>query len=126
MYYDLLVKIKNAAQAKKEGLQTRFSIFDFAVLKALHGAGFIHDVQKKNVGKKSFLDIKLRYEGGKPAITGVRFLSKPGRRAYVGYRDVKAVRQGYGVSVLSTPSGVMTNRDARKKKVGGEYLFEIW
>ena len=126
MYYDLLVKIKNAQMAKKESVQTRFSKFDFAVLKALAGARYIEDVQKKNIGKRTILEIKLKYKNHMPAMTDFRLKSTPSRHLYVAYRDLHPVKQGHGVAILSTPSGVMTNRDARKSKVGGEHLFDVW
>ena len=63
---------------------------------------------------------------GDPAITDFKVMSKPSRRLHIGYRDLKAVKQNYGLSILSTPAGVMSNREARKQKVGGEYLFEVW
>ena len=126
MYYDLLVKIKNAEWAKKESFQTPFSKFDFAVAKILVEARYLRDVQKKNIGKKSFLEVKLRYEKSGPALSDFRVMSKPSRRFYIGYRDLQSVKQGHGLAILSTPSGIMTNREARKQKVGGEYLFQIW
>ena len=79
-----------------------------------------------SVGRKNVLDIRLKYKNGQPGVTDFRIQSKPSRRMYRGYRELRPIRQGYGLVVISTPSGVMTNTEARKKKVGGEYLFEIW
>ena len=126
MYYDLLAKIKNAQRAKKEVMQVPFSNFDFAVLKLLTEAKYLQDVQKRNVGKKSILDVRLRYVHKEPAMTDFKIVSKPSRRLYRGYGELRPVKQGHGHSVISTPQGVMTGSRARKAKVGGEYLFEIW
>ena len=126
MYYDLLAKIKNAQRAKKEVMQVPFSNFDFAVLKLLMEAKYVQDVQKRNVGKKSILDIRLRYVHKEPAMTDFKLVSKPSRRIYKGYGEFRPVKQGHGNAIVSTPQGVMTGKEARKAKVGGEYLFEIW
>lgn len=124
MHYDLVVRIKNAENSEKNSLIANFSKVDFAIAKILVEAGYIKDVQKKTVGRKNFLEIKLAREG--KTINGFKIISKPGRRMYVGSEDIKTVRQGYGISVISTSKGVMNNKEARKQKVGGEYLFEIW
>ena len=126
MYYDLIVKIRNAESAKKETLTTPFSKMDFAVAKILEKSGFLHDVQKKTVEKKNFLEIRLPKGKNDRLITGFKIVSKPSRRIYVNSQNLKSVRQGFGIGVLSTSSGVMNNKEARKAKVGGEYLFEIW
>ncbi len=124
MHYDLVVRIKNAENSEKDSLVAHFSKVDFAIAKVLVEAGYINDVQKKTVGKKNFLEIKLA-RGGR-AISGFKIISKPGRRMYIGSEDIRRVRQGYGMSVISTSKGVMSNKEARKQKVGGEHLFEIW
>ncbi len=124
MHADLVVRIKNAENSEKDSLTATFSKVDFAIAKILAEAGYIKDVQKKTVGKKNFLEIKLS-RGGR-AIQGFRIISKPGRRMYVASEDIRAVRQGYGMSVISTSKGVMNNKEARKQKIGGEHLFEIW
>ncbi len=126
MYHNLLVNIKNASRAKKETVQMPFSNFDFAVARFLLGAGFVAAVDKKNMGKKSYLEMKLRYRDGVSAFTDFRLISKPSRRFYIGYRDLQSVKQGYGLAAISTPEGVLSNNEARKKKVGGEYLFQVW
>lgn len=126
MYYDLLAKIKNAGRAKKESFQTPFSKFDFAVAKLLVAGRYIKEAERRNIGKRSFLEITLRYEKGQPAMSDFRIVSKPSRRLYVGYRDLRSVKQGYGTGAVSTPVGILTVAEAKKRKVGGEYLFEIW
>lgn len=126
MYTDLLTKIHNAQRAKKPSLKVAFSNADMAVAEILLATGFISAAAKKGRVPKRIIEIEPKYEAGKGAITGMRFLSVPSRRIYAGYADLRPVRQGYGIAVISTPSGVMTARDARKQKVGGQLLFEIW
>ena len=126
MYDDLLAKIKNAQRAEKDSLQTPFTKMDFAVAKVLVDAGYLKDAQKKTVGRHPTLEVKLRYREKRPAVNDFKILSKPSRHYYVGYRELRTVKQGYGIGVLSTPQGIMSNRAAHKDKVGGEYLFQIW
>lgn len=126
MYYNLLAKIKNASRVKKEGFITSFSEFDFEVAKILVACHFLKDVQKKTIGSKKFLEVKINYKNNSPVMNDFKIISRPSRHLYVKNADVKSVRQGYGVGVFSTNEGVLTNKEARKKKVGGEYLFEVW
>ena len=127
MHYDRLVQIKNAELARKETATAPYSRANFALAKILEGAGYIAEVQKKNAGKKSFLDFKLRYrEAHRPALTGFKIMSKPGRRMYRSAKELKPIRQNYGLAVISTSAGLLTNREAKNRRLGGEYLFEVW
>lgn len=126
MYYDLLAKIKNAGLAEKESFQTPFSKFDFEVAKTLLTSGYLSDVQKRSIGKRNVIEIRLKYQGGKPVVNDFRILSRPSRHMYASYKDLKSVKQGYGVGVISTSKGILSNSVARKEKLGGEYLFQIW
>ncbi|HUX36121.1 MAG TPA: 30S ribosomal protein S8 [Candidatus Paceibacterota bacterium] len=126
MYYDLLAKIKNAGLVKKEGFTTSFSNFDFEVAKLLVARHYLKDAQKKTVGAKKFLEIKLNYKNGASTMENFKIISRPSRHMYVKREDVKRVRQGYGMGVISTNNGILSDGDAKKKKVGGEYLFQIW
>lgn len=126
MYYDLIVKIKNAEQAGKAGLSTAFSKMDFAVAAVMVEAGYLEDAQKKVVGKRKILDIKLPRKGSRAAISGFKIVSKPARHIYVTSKEVRPVKQGYGVGIISTSKGIMSDKEARKNKIGGEYLLQIW
>ncbi len=126
MYYDLLVRIKNAAGARRKTLRMQFSNMDFAIAKKLAEAGYLREARKKMVEKKAFLELELVGRDKEHAMSDFKVVSKPGRRLYTGYKELHPVRQGYGTSVISTPQGIMTGAEARKNKVGGEYLFEIW
>ena len=124
MYYKLLPEIKNALRAGKDKMTVPFSRMDLAVLEVLRANDYIKSAEKEAVGKKTVITIRL--SGKKKADIDFKLLSKPSRRFYSDYRSLHRVRQGYGLGVLSTPSGVMSAADAKKKKVGGEYLFQIW
>jgi small subunit ribosomal protein S8 len=122
MYYQILSQLKNATGARKEKMTMPYSKMDHAVLKSLAEGGYIKSVEKEAVGKKNILIVKL----AKGTFNDFKIISKPSRHFYVDYRSLKKVLQGYGLGVLSTSKGIMTDREARKQKVGGEYLFEIW
>ena len=97
-----------------------------AILDVLKKEGFISNVEKTGKDLKKKIVATLKYEDGVPAITDVKRNSKQSKRSYIGYKDLKSVRNGYGISVLSTPQGVMSNKQASKLKVGGEILFTMW
>ncbi len=126
MYYRLLSQLKNAALAKKDSLNLPFSTMDHSVAKLLVQAGYLRDVQKKIVEGKERLEMKVAYQNHLPIFSDFKIVSKPSRRIYQGYRQLQPVRHHFGIGILSTPEGLMTNKEARKKKVGGEYLFQIW
>jgi small subunit ribosomal protein S8 len=125
MYYRLLPEIKNALRAGKDKMTVPFSRMDLAVLSVLAANGYIKSAEKEIAGKKNVITIQL---GGKHSSKDMDFkvLSKPSRRFYSDSRNLHQVRQGYGLGVLSTSAGIMSASEAKKKKVGGEYLFQIW
>jgi len=126
MYTDLLIQIKNAQQAKKEFIRIPFSTNDMTIAELLAANGYVEHAVKKGRLPKRIIEIKMKYKDGKGMISTVKLVSKPSRRLYAGYRELSRVRHGYGMGVISTPQGIMTTREAKQKKVGGEILFEIW
>lgn len=126
MYWDILTKIKNAYLAKKEKILVPFSRLDFEILKILVQNGYLKSVDKKNINRKNFLEIKLLYNNKQPALSNFKIISKPSRHIYKSYKELKVVRSGYGLGIISTSKGLMTEKEALKNKVGGEYLFEVW
>ncbi len=122
----MLTKIKNAQAAHHESVKVPFSNFNEAVLATLEKHKFIDSFAKKGRLPKRIIDVKLRYKNELGAIQGVKVLSRPSRALYAGYKDIRPVRQGYGICVMSTPKGVLSDKEARKEKVGGQLLFEIW
>ncbi len=127
MYTNLLIQIKNAQQAKKNTIKVPYSDMDFAVAEVLGKSQYVESVAKKGRLPKRIIEIKLKYaENGRGAINGIKFLSTPSRQLFGGYRDFRKVKQGYGIAVVSTPKGIMVSHEARKQKLGGQLLFEIW
>jgi small subunit ribosomal protein S8 len=128
MYYDLLPKLKNAIQARKDKMVVPFSRMDFAVLNVLAENGYIKSAEKETTanGKKSVIIVRLGTKTKVSRVNDFNTISKPSRHFYKDYRSLRSVRQGHGMAVLSTSKGIMSERDAKKQKVGGEYLFEIW
>ena len=126
MYYDLLAKLKNATMAKKERIIVPFSKMDEAVLKTLVENGYIKSADMEVIEERKVIVVRLAYKNTATAVNDFKLVSKPSRRFYFDYRSLRPVKQGYGVAVLSTSKGIMTNKEAKKNKIGGEYLFEIW
>lgn len=127
MYLNLLTKIKNGQASRKESVKLPYSEMDFVIAELLVKFKFVEAALKKGRMPKRVLDVKLKYdEEGRGAVQGVRVLSKPSRRLYAGYKDLRPIRQGFGLLVLSTPKGIMDGKSARKQKLGGQLLFEIW
>lgn len=122
---DLIIRIKNGYLAGKEMVTCPYSKFRENVIKKLVYLGYIKNYQVTG-DKVKEINIELLYKNGQPALAGVKIFSKPGQRYYVSYRQLKPVLGGYGVSILSTSKGVLTNKEARKAKIGGELLFNIW
>jgi len=124
---DMLTIIRNAQAVKKETVKIPYSKIKFNLAKLLEKEGFIDKVETKGLKQKMSIIITLGYrEDGGPRILNLKRLSKPGQRLYVSYRDIKAVRGGYGRVILSTPKGLLTGVEAKENKVGGEYICEVW
>lgn len=124
---NMLIMIKNAGNAKKDVVViSPYSEFKHAIAKCLLKEGYLKSVSKKT--KKGFpaLEIGIMRIDEKPKITDLKRISKPSRRVYFGVNDIRSVKGGYGLLVLSTPKGILTDKQARKEHVGGEALFSIW
>ncbi|MCB2200104.1 30S ribosomal protein S8 [bacterium] len=124
---DYLTRIRNALHARHTKVDIPSSKLKREITKVLVDEGFIRDFINIEDGKQGILRVFLKYDrGGKSIITGLKRVSRPGLRNYVGYREIPRVRSGLGVAVLSTPGGVMTGVRANAEKVGGEVLLFIW
>lgn len=123
---DLLISIKNGGNARKESVMVPFSKFTGEIAKTLFNAGYIASYAKKSRKNGDVLEVGISYAGEKPRVTDVKQVSKSSRRVYCGVHDIRAIKNGKGTLVLSTPKGIMTGDEARKAHVGGEALFEIW
>ena len=125
---DMICSINNAqAVGKKQVIFYPYSDFKYAILELLKNEGFIDNVEKKGRLSKRKIVIDLKYtEDGRPKITKIRKISKQGQRIYSTYKEMKPVKSGYGISILTTSKGLLTNKEARKNKIGGEIICEIW
>ncbi|MEK7574395.1 MAG: 30S ribosomal protein S8 [Patescibacteria group bacterium] len=123
MYINSLIKIKNAQEAEKKSLKIPFAKMDLAIAEFLLKHGFLKNVEVKGKLPKQVIEIDLKDE---KAIKGLKLVSRPSRRIYSGCKNIKRVKSGYGIGVISTSKGIMGDQDARKQKLGGQVLFEIW
>ena|ERR1044071_6188297 len=122
---DMLTRLRNGGRALQPAIELPHSRIKESVAKILKSEGYVSDVAVEgNTPKK--IKIKLKYDGKKSVIEGLKRISKPGLRKYVGATEIPRVRGGLGVAVVSTSEGVMTDNQARKKNLGGELLCYIW
>ena len=122
---DMLTRLRNAGQALRPTVAVPHSRLKEAIAAILKKEGYVADVAVDG-NKIKTINIKLKYQGKKSVIEGMRRISRPGLRNYVGATEIPRVRGGLGVALISTPEGVMTGMDARKKNLGGEVLFYVW
>jgi small subunit ribosomal protein S8 len=124
---DMLTRIRNAVRAGHPRVDIPHSRLKQAVAGILRDEGYIAGAATVEKGAFKVLRVTLRYdEEGKPLIQGLTMVSRPGRRIYAGYRDIPPVMGGVGLSIVSTPRGLLSGRDARRRKVGGEILCQVW
>jgi small subunit ribosomal protein S8 len=126
---DMLARIRNAALARHDVARIPASKIKKSIAELLQREGFISSVTEEEWGptKKKVITLVLKYGGNKrAAFMGMRRISKPGRRVYVGYGEIPRVLNGLGLSIISTSQGLMTDKEARTKKVGGELICEVW
>jgi len=124
-FIDLIIRIKNSYLSGRESLISPHSNFREALTKKLKDLGYINDYHVQGDAIKE-IAIDLKYHGKKPVITDIKIMSKPGRRQYTSYKALRPVVNNFGYSILSTPKGLLTNKEAKKLKIGGELLFNIW
>jgi len=121
---DFLIRLKNGSAVRRENVTMPFSTMKLRLAELLSREGYVGKVKRTSAGS---LEVELKYNPqNRPVVTGTKRVSKPSRRLYTGARDIHPVKRGHGLLVLSTPAGVLTGAEARKKNVGGEVLFEIW
>ncbi len=124
-FIDLIIRLKNGYLVKKERVESSYSKLNEKIVEKLLELRFIKSF--KVIGDKiKKIEIELLYKDNIPALTDVKIFSKPGRRYYVSYKDLKPVFSHYGLAIISTSQGILTNKEAKNKKVGGELLFYIW
>ncbi len=123
---DMLNQIRNAEAVGKTEVSVSLSKIKNEIANLLSKEKFVGEVKKVTKGKVKALKISLKYDNGIPAIAGLKRVSKPGQRIYDSAHDIKKVHGGYGISIISTSKGLMTNKDARKQKLGGEIICQVW
>ena len=124
---DLLTRIRNASRAEHEKVDVPSSKLKVRICELLKDEGFIKNFRVLEDGKQNVLRVYLKYgPGNEKVISGLVRVSKPGRRFYVSHDKVPSILAGMGVAIVSTSRGVVTDRDARKQKVGGEVLAYVW
>ena len=124
---DFIIRIKNANKVGKNEISLPFSKLKFSIAELLSSKGYLGTVSKKNKGNSKYLTVEPLYNDDKsPLISNVKRISKPSRRLYSKSKNIVRFRRGYGMSVYSTPKGIMSDVDAKKANLGGEHLFNIW
>ncbi len=123
---DMLNRIRNAQAVGKTEVLVPLSNIKNEISSILTKEGFIGEVKKTIKGKMKILKISLKYDNDVPSIAGFKRVSKPGQRIYQGAPEIRKVRGGYGISIVSTSKGIMTGKDAKKAKIGGEVICEVW
>ena len=124
---DFITVIRNAGSAGKSTCSYPYSNLRVGIAKILKDRGFLEDLTEgtNDKGVKN-IDIQLKYVNGEHAIRGISRISTPGRRSYCGYREIPQILGGLGISILSTPQGIMDDKSARNNKLGGELLCSVW
>ena len=123
---DLITRLKNASAVGKVDVSVPFSKLSYAIAEFLKREGFVKEVEKRGKKVKKSIDLKLSHADGMPGIRGVERVSRLSRRVYLKSGEIRPVKFGEGMMVISTSSGLRTDREARKEGLGGEALFKIW
>ena len=123
---DMLTRIRNGQQARKDSILTPASKLRVRVLDVLQREGYIRGYSEEELSGQKGLRIELKYFEGQPAIQHLARVSKPGRRVYSGSKELPRIRNGLGITIVSTPRGVLSDAEARDQNVGGEVLAEVF
>ncbi|MEX0873567.1 MAG: 30S ribosomal protein S8 [Actinomycetota bacterium] len=124
---DLLTRIRNGLGARHGEVRVPHSRVKVRIAEILASEGYIEDVEVIPAGIQSEIKIRLKYSTGRePVIKGIKRVSKPGLRVYAGRQELPKVQGGLGIAIVSTSKGLMTDREARRQKVGGEVMCEVW
>ena len=123
---DFLARIRNAIRARHQKLDVPASKLKTEIARILKEEGYISNYKTQEEEGKQILRVYLKYGGTESAIRDLARISRPGCRVYVGRDEIKRVQGGLGISIMTTPKGVMTGRQARRENVGGEVLCEVW
>lgn len=123
---DMLNRIRNAQAVFHPTVEIPLSKIKYEIAQILEREGFIEKVEKKGRKIARTITIILKYQDGVPGVSGSKRVSRGGQRIYLPYKKIRKIKRGYGIAILSTSKGLLTDQEARKQKVGGEVLCEIW
>jgi small subunit ribosomal protein S8 len=120
---DMLTRIRNAKALSKETVSIPFSKMKYEIIKILLEGGFIAKAEKRGKQIDRVIEVEFKKE---PILSGLKRISRPGQRIYVGAKDIRKVKGGYGMAVISTSQGFMSDKEAKKRSLGGEIICEVW
>jgi len=123
---DMLTRVRNANQAKLKRVDMPVSRLKTEIARILKDSHFIHDYKVLDDGRHGVLRLYLKYYEDRPVIRSLQRVSRPGRRVYAGAQELKPIRNGLGIAIVSTSRGVMTDRQARAARMGGEVMALVW
>jgi small subunit ribosomal protein S8 len=123
---DMITRLRNAILARHSEVAMPNSKLKVAICRVLKEEGYILDYGTEPDSRQGVLRVQLKYQGNRPVIEGLKRVSKPSRRVYVGHDEIPRVMSGLGINILSTPQGVISDRQARRDKVGGEVVCSVW
>ncbi len=123
---DMLTRIRNACSARHDRVDIPASKMKIGIARLMKENGYLYNYKVIRDGKQGILRLSLRYYHGRPVMLGLQRISKPGRRQYRSYKELPKIRNGFGIAVISTSKGLMTDSEARKARVGGELICAIW
>lgn len=123
---DMLIRIRNAQAVRHETVDIPYSKIKYQISNILLQEYLIEKIERKFRKAKKTLRLTLKYQNKEPVISGARRISKPSKRVYLPSKKLRSPRGGSGVSIISTPKGLMTKKEARKQRVGGEIICEVW
>lgn len=123
---NLIISLKNAGQAGKSTVVLPYSKFVWSIAELLEKHGYVKSCGKKGKKLAKFVEVEVLYKDGTPAISHAKRISSSSQRVYRSAGDIHAVRDGFGMAVVSTTKGILSDKEARKQNIGGEILFEIW
>ena len=123
---DMITRVRNALMARHDEVELPLSKMKASIAKVLESEGYVSGFSIKEEGPQGTLTVQLKYKNSQPVIQGIKRVSKPSLRVYVGHDEIPKVLSGLGINILSTNKGVMSDRVAREQKVGGELLCAVW
>jgi len=124
---DMLTRIRNAQAVGQPSTEIPFSRVKFIIAKILVSKGFLKETKEIMKKGKGFIKVFLTYRQDKsPVISGLKRISRPGQRIYKKYKEIKMVKAGHGLMIISTPEGIMAGKEAKKRKLGGEVICQVW